>query len=165
MSDKYGKYLSPEDKEDTVFSSDRSQLHRDTVRDDLETSTQRDVIRQQGYLDTPQQPYYSAGAPGEPPRPGQLSTKPGISSRHRKRRAAAPRASIPLIIDKRKAAAMKKRLIQSGLMVTLTLIKRKKGINSAFEITITEQEQKRQLPRLRVLHQHQCTAQRNGSAI
>ena len=52
MSDKYGKYLSPEDKEDTVFSSDRSQLHRDTVRDDLETSTQRDVIRQQGYLDT-----------------------------------------------------------------------------------------------------------------
>jgi|GEM_PF-5479893 len=72
MSDKYGKYLSPEDKEDTVFSSDRSQLHRDTVRDDLETSTQRDVIRQQGYLDTPQQPYYSAGAPES--RPGRGSS-------------------------------------------------------------------------------------------
>lgn len=76
MSDKYGKYLSPEDKEDTVFSSDRSQLHRDTVRDDLETSTQRDVIRQQGYLDTPQQPYYSAGAPESRPVRGSSPQSP-----------------------------------------------------------------------------------------
>ena len=58
MNDRYGKYLSTEDKEDTVFSSDKSQLHRDTVRDDLETSTQRDVIRQQSYLDTSQNPVY-----------------------------------------------------------------------------------------------------------
>lgn len=76
MIDKYGKYLSPEDKEDTVFSSDKSQLHRDTVRDDLETSTQCDVILQPGYLDTPQQPYYSTGAPESSPDRGCSPKRP-----------------------------------------------------------------------------------------
>lgn len=164
MSDKYGKYLSPEDKEDTVFSSDRSQLHRDTVRDDLETSTQRDVIRQQGYLDTPQQPYYSAGAPESRPVRGSSPQSPVY---HRDTGSVEPqhRGGYTSYHRQEESRRHEETLDTVRFDGDIDLDKEKKGINSAFEITITEQEQKRQLPRLRVLHQHQCTAQRNGSAI
>lgn len=57
-SDKTGKYLSPEDRDDSTIIPDRSQIHREAVRDDLDTSIRQDVIRQQGYAEQPQQPIY-----------------------------------------------------------------------------------------------------------
>ena len=58
-SDRTGKYLSPEDRDDSIIVPDKSQIHREAVRDDLDTSIRQDVIRQQGYSEQPQQPIYN----------------------------------------------------------------------------------------------------------
>ncbi|HBR30874.1 MAG TPA: hypothetical protein DD733_02205, partial [Clostridiales bacterium] len=62
---KRGKYFAPEEKDESVISPDKSQIHKEAVRDDLNTSLQSEVIRQQGYPEPAQsdtrQPSYHAG--------------------------------------------------------------------------------------------------------
>lgn len=65
-SDKKGKYQSPEDRDDSVIIPDRSQIHREAVRDDLDTSTRQDVIKQQSYTEQSQQPIYRATPESSP---------------------------------------------------------------------------------------------------
>lgn len=57
-TDNHRKYFSPEDREETVFSSDKSQLNKEAICDDLDTSIRSETNRQiQGYIEVPQQPF------------------------------------------------------------------------------------------------------------
>lgn len=62
---KQGKYFAPEEKDESIISPDKSQIHKEAVRDDLNTSLRSEVIRQQGYPEPAQsdtrQPSYHAG--------------------------------------------------------------------------------------------------------